>query len=47
METAPLKLNSETLFDLEDKLLLFFTRVPRNAGGVLKARDDRTKMQIC
>jgi D-glycero-alpha-D-manno-heptose-7-phosphate kinase len=43
VEAVPLKLDSETLFDLEDNLLLFFTGVSRSAGGVLKDQDDRTK----
>jgi D-glycero-alpha-D-manno-heptose-7-phosphate kinase len=43
VEAVPVKLNSETLFDLEDNLLLFFTGVSRSAGVVLKDQDDRTR----
>jgi D-glycero-alpha-D-manno-heptose-7-phosphate kinase len=43
VEAVPLRLDSETLFDLEDNLLLFFTGVSRSAGGVLKDQDQRTK----
>lgn len=43
VEAVPLKLDSETLFDLEDNLLLFFTGVSRSAGGVLKDQDEKTK----
>ena len=43
VEAVPVRLSSETLFDLEDNLLLFFTGVTRSAGGVLKDQDERTK----
>ncbi len=43
VEAVPLRLSSETLFDMEDNLLLFFTGVSRSAGGVLKDQDERTK----
>jgi D-glycero-alpha-D-manno-heptose-7-phosphate kinase len=43
VEAVPLRLDSETLFDLEDNLLLFFTGVSRSAGGVLKDQDEKTK----
>ena len=43
VEAVPLRLDSETLFDLEDNLLLFFTGISRSAGGVLKDQDQRTK----
>ncbi len=43
VEAAPLRIDSETLFDLEDNLLLFFTGVSRSAGSVLKDQNDRTK----
>jgi len=43
VEAAPLRLNMETLFDLEDNLLLFFTGFSRSAGAILKDQDDRSQ----
>jgi D-glycero-alpha-D-manno-heptose-7-phosphate kinase len=40
---APLKLESETLYDLEDNLLLFFTGYSRSAGDILKEQDERSR----
>lgn len=40
---APLKIGMETLFDLEDNLLLFFTGFSRSAGSILKDQNTRTK----
>ncbi len=40
---APLNLNIETLHDLEDNLLLFFTGFSRSASGILQ--DQHTKSQ--
>jgi D-glycero-alpha-D-manno-heptose-7-phosphate kinase len=39
----PLKLSMDTMFDLEDNLLLFFTGFSRDAGTIL--RDQQTKTQ--
>lgn len=39
----PLKLSMDTLFDLEDNLLLFFTGFSRSAGSILK--DQHVKSQ--
>jgi D-glycero-alpha-D-manno-heptose-7-phosphate kinase len=39
----PLKLDIDTLFDLEDNLLLFFTGFSRSAGSILK--DQKTKTE--
>lgn len=39
----PLKLSMETMFDLEDNLLLFFTGFSRSAGEILK--DQQTRSQ--
>jgi len=44
VEAVPLRLDSETLFDLEDNLLLFFTGISRSAGSVLQDQDQRTKL---
>ena len=40
---VPLQLKMETLFDLEDNLLLFFTGYSRNAGSILQDQNVRTK----
>ena len=42
VEAEPLKLSMETLFDLEDNLLLFFTGYSRSAGSILKDQQVRT-----
>jgi len=39
----PLALSMDTMFDLEDNLLLFFTGFSRNAGSILKDQNTRTK----
>ena len=38
-----MKISQETLFDLEDNLLLFFTGYARSASKILKEQDDRSK----
>jgi D-glycero-alpha-D-manno-heptose-7-phosphate kinase len=43
VEAAPLKISMETLFDLEDNLLLFFTGFARSAGSILADQDTRTQ----
>jgi D-glycero-alpha-D-manno-heptose-7-phosphate kinase len=45
VEAWPLKLDTETLFNLEDNLLLFFTGYSRSASSILKEQDDKTKQQ--
>ena len=40
---APLQVSMDTLFDLEDNLLLFFTGFSRSAGSILKDQNTRTK----
>jgi D-glycero-alpha-D-manno-heptose-7-phosphate kinase len=40
---SPLKLNINTLFSLEDNLLLFFTGYSRSASGILKDQHDRSQ----
>ncbi len=42
VEAKPLALSMETLFDLEDNLLLFFSGFARSAGSILKDQNDRT-----
>jgi D-glycero-alpha-D-manno-heptose-7-phosphate kinase len=39
----PLPVTMDTLFDLEDNLLLFFTGFSRSASAILKDQDDRSK----
>jgi D-glycero-alpha-D-manno-heptose-7-phosphate kinase len=39
----PLRVSMETMFDLEDNLLLFFTGFNRSAGSVLKDQHDRSQ----
>ena len=43
VEAAPLKVSEETLFNLEDNLLLFFTGYARSASKILKEQDDKSK----
>ena len=39
----PLGISEETLFNMEDNLLLFFTGYSRSASAILKEQDDRSK----
>jgi len=39
----PLQISMDTLFDLEDNLLLFFTGFSRSASNILKDQDKRSK----
>jgi D-glycero-alpha-D-manno-heptose-7-phosphate kinase len=39
----PLQISIDTLFDLEDNLLLFFTGFARSASAILKDQDKRSK----
>jgi D-glycero-alpha-D-manno-heptose-7-phosphate kinase len=39
----PLKISKETLYDLDDNLLLFFTGYSRSASGILKEQNDKSK----
>ncbi len=43
VEAWPLKLDQETLFNLEDNLLLFFTGYSRSASAILKEQDVKSK----
>src|ERR1041384_5567426 len=45
VEAWPLKVDTETLYNLEDNLLLFFTGYSRSASSILKEQDDKTKQQ--
>ena len=43
VDAYPLKLSMDTLFDLEDNLLLFFTGFSRSAGSILADQKARTE----
>jgi D-glycero-alpha-D-manno-heptose-7-phosphate kinase len=43
VEAWPLKIATDTLYNLEDNLLLFFTGFTRSAGEILKEQDSRSK----
>jgi len=43
VEAWPLKLSEETLYNLEDNLLLFFTGYSRSASAILREQDTKSK----
>lgn len=43
VEAWPLKVDTETVYNLEDNLLLFFTGYSRSASAILKEQDDKSK----
>jgi D-glycero-alpha-D-manno-heptose-7-phosphate kinase len=43
VEAWPLKISEETLYNLEDNLLLFFTGYSRSASSILKEQDQKSK----
>jgi D-glycero-alpha-D-manno-heptose-7-phosphate kinase len=43
VEACPLKVSDETLYNLEDNLLLFFTGYARSASKILQEQDDKSK----
>jgi D-glycero-alpha-D-manno-heptose-7-phosphate kinase len=43
VEAWPLKIDRDTLYALEDNLLLFFTGYSRSASSILKEQDDKSK----
>jgi D-glycero-alpha-D-manno-heptose-7-phosphate kinase len=43
VEAWPLKIDTETLYNLEDNLLLYFTGYSRSAGSILQEQDSRSK----
>jgi D-glycero-alpha-D-manno-heptose-7-phosphate kinase len=45
VDAWPLKVDVETLYNLEDNLLLFFTGYSRSASSILREQDDKTKQQ--
>jgi len=45
VEVEPLKADAETLANMEDNLVLFFTGYTRTASGILKDQDSRSKQK--
>jgi D-glycero-alpha-D-manno-heptose-7-phosphate kinase len=43
VEACPLKITNETLYNLEDNLLLFYTGTVRSASSILRDQDDKSK----
>jgi len=43
VEASPLQISPETLHDLEDNLMIFFTGYSRSASSILKDQNDRSK----
>jgi D-glycero-alpha-D-manno-heptose-7-phosphate kinase len=43
VEVLPVELDEETLFNLQDNLLMFFTGYTRSASKILKEQDEKTK----
>jgi D-glycero-alpha-D-manno-heptose-7-phosphate kinase len=43
VEAWPLKISEETLYNLEDNLLLFFTGYARSASKILQEQDEKSK----
>jgi D-glycero-alpha-D-manno-heptose-7-phosphate kinase len=44
VEAWPLKISPETLYELEDHLLLFFTGYTRSASEILREQDSRSRV---
>lgn len=43
VKVSPLKISKETMYNLEDNLLLFFTGYSRAASSILKEQNDKSK----
>ena len=43
VEILPVEIDEETLFNLQDNLLMFFTGYTRSASKILKEQNDKTK----
>lgn len=43
VEVLPLEVSEETLFNLQDNLLMFFTGYTRSASKILKEQDEKTR----
>jgi len=44
VEITPVQMSKETLYNLEDNLVLFFTGYSRSASSILKEQDDKSKV---
>ena len=44
VEAWPLRISTETMHNLEDNLMLFFTGFARSASSILKEQDDKSKL---
>jgi D-glycero-alpha-D-manno-heptose-7-phosphate kinase len=44
VDVIPLQIGVDTLHDLEDNLLLFFTGFERSAGNILRDQEERTRV---
>jgi D-glycero-alpha-D-manno-heptose-7-phosphate kinase len=47
VEAVPLQISTDTLYELEDNLLLFFTKFSRSASDILRDQDCRSKESDC
>ena len=45
VEISPVQMDKETLYNLEDNLVLFFTGYSRSASSILKEQDDKSKVE--
>jgi D-glycero-alpha-D-manno-heptose-7-phosphate kinase len=45
VDVQPAAVSAETLYNLEDGLVMFFTGVSRSASAIMKDQDDRSKMK--
>lgn len=43
IEVSPLNVSRDTLYNLEDSLVLFFTGYSRSASNILKEQDDKSR----
>ncbi|HVY60210.1 MAG TPA: galactokinase [Planctomycetota bacterium] len=43
VDVRPVRMDTETLYNLEDNLLLFFTGYSRSAGSILKDQNEKSK----
>jgi D-glycero-alpha-D-manno-heptose-7-phosphate kinase len=43
VDADPLRIDAETMYNLEDNLLLFFTGYSRSASEILKEQDERSR----
>jgi D-glycero-alpha-D-manno-heptose-7-phosphate kinase len=45
IDIAPLNISKETLYNLEDNLILFFTGYSRSASSILKEQDEKSRKE--